>query len=207
MSLPIEERRREIEARRKVVREYLDRARERQGNLRRRYKELLLQNDGSDDRSSSDESSSRRKRRYSRGDGSEQVSYDRTNPSKSPSKDSVGGTTKGKEWDAKDSFGSSGRRRRGRGSGRNRYGSTSNPNSSAAPENSSTPYTSSSSERKSPDQQNREPVSTTSTSYVPPHRRILDRSSRAVRNADDKRRLREIKVEEDLEKMKRELGL
>jgi curved DNA-binding protein CbpA len=204
----LEERRREIEARREVVREYLDRSRERQGKLRRRYKELLLKNDGSDDRSSSDESSSGRKRRDSRGDGSEHVGYDKTNPSKSPSKDSVDGTTKGKEWDAKDSFGSSGRRRRGRGSRRNRYGSTSNPNSSSAPsENSRTPYTTSSSERKSPDQQNREPASTTSTSYVPPHRRILDRSSRAARNADDKRRLREIKVEEDLEKMKRELGL
>lgn len=209
----LEERRREIEARREVVRDYLDRARERQGKLRRKYKVLLLQNDSVHDWSSPD-SFARRKREdegssRSKGrDTSRKNSHDKDRQSNCASNNRADGKTNGKEWDARDSFGSSGRRRRGRGNRKNAYGSSSDPNSTSASSNKNATVRNSSSERKPPFQQNTDPASTASTSNVPPHRRILDnRSSRASRNADDKRRLREIKVEEDLEKMKRELGL
>lgn len=80
----------------------------------------------------------------------------------------------------------------------NDNGYTSSSSRSSGNANSSSPNNSRSTTTSStPQQYNQEP-------YVPPHRRT---QSTADRNAQDKKRLRELKVDDDFEKLKRDMGM
>lgn len=212
----LEERKREVEARKDVVGDYLDRARMRQLKLRKRYEELRAESGTRGNASSSSRSSS-----------SASGSYSSSTSSSTASSDSSGrGNQELDDDDAwkRESFGSS---RRRRGSGRSRASSTSSSTSSSSsssrgsssgPSSSSSfssndysrsstrtgsrstsTYDSSTSTSSSP--------SSSSASSLPPHRRLSTSEARYRRNEADKRRLREIKVDEEIEKMKKELGL
>ena len=225
----LEEKKRELEARKDVVGDYLDRARMRQLKLRKRLQEFK-KDSGSRDSGYDGRSDSRRgSTSGSTGDytdGTTSGNYSSTSPS-----DGTSGQEKVDDEDAwkRESFGSS---RRRRGSGRSRAsrssqsssagssasGSTSQSSSSspfssgAQGENSgskndrrSSTYASSSSPSPSPRSSSGSySQGSSSQSDIPPHRRI---TSRYERVQEDKRRLREIKVDEEIDKMKKELGL
>mmetsp|Transcript_10240 Transcript_10240/g.11881 ORF Transcript_10240/g.11881 Transcript_10240/m.11881 type:complete len:222 (+) Transcript_10240:234-899(+) len=172
-----EERRRELEVRKDVVGEYLERARARQMKLRNRYEEM---------KSEAHEADSYQSRQQDEDDGrSSQRS------SRSPNDEA--------SW-KRESFGSRGRRRGVRNATRsttpNSYSSQSSKTSSSSTKTSST------------DNFARRPTTTTSRTTenlnLPPHRRI---TSRYERDAEDKRRLRELKVDEEIDRMRKELGL
>jgi len=197
----LEERKGEIEARQKVVRNYLNKANARRIKLRKRYEDL---------RSSRDTSRSSRTTSDSVGDGASSSSSE--NDQKNDS-----------SW-KRESFGSNGRRRR-RGSGAGRSTSSS-PYSSSSSEaySSRSSRTSSTTESESIWTETRKRSSTgrtassTNTSQsnsstsrtnkndgnIPPHRRL---TAPYLSPDAEKKRLREIKVEEKIDEMKRELGL
>lgn len=212
----LEERRRELEARKEVVGDYLDRARMRQLKLRKRVEELRRDNDTS--------SGGKTRSQQSTGAGGNNGSESSTRSSSSSytSADSSVGAekTSGDDSWKRESFGSSGRRR---GSGRSRASSRPSSRYTTSPQNSE-PSTSTSNKsyssasgtntsgREKYARATSNPASSTSStedrssqSNLPPHRRLT--SSRYERNEADKRRLREIKVDEEIDKMKKELGL
>jgi hypothetical protein len=229
----LEEKKRELEARKEVVADYLDRARMRQLKLRKRLEEIR----GSADdgygsrRSSSSSASGSGSSSGSSNSSAGSTSGTRTNTSSSSSSSNAGNSEdKKKDEDAwkKESFGSS--RRRG-GSGRSRSqrdsssGTDSGTSGSASQPSSGSSY--SSGTQGSNSNSNRErsntyasasspspsPPPSSAGSYgqrsndqanVPPHRRLTSRNAQV---RDDKRRLREIKVDEEIDKMKKELGL
>jgi len=216
---------RELEARKDVVGDYLDRARMRQLKLRKRLEELKTDSGRYDNRSSSTNEN------FARGStaGTAAGNYSSTSSS--------GGTSSQEKADdenawKRESFGS-GRRRRG--SGRSRASQTSQSNSSSSSTGSSasestsqstssspfssgaqgansgvnsdrrsSTYASSSSAPSSKRSSGTYSQDSSSQSNVPPHRRL---TSRYERVQDDKRRLSEIKVDEEIDKMKKELGL
>ncbi len=194
----IEEQRREIKARKDIVEEYLGHAKLRLVKLKRRYDELRI-------------GETRSSRTY-QGSEQENTSNTRRNSSKSNNKEEA--------W--KNEGFSSSSRSRGRGRARtrsqassaaNRQSSTYNSPSDTAT-SSSDPYSSTSnysylftkspynSTRRNASQQRR--TSKTSESMLPPHRRI---TSQVEEDMESKRRLREIKVDEEIDKLKKEMGL
>jgi len=201
----LEERKGEIEARQKVVRNYLNKANARRIKLRKRFEDL---------RSSRDTSRSSRTTSDSVGGEPPPTSSSSENDQK-----------KDTSW-KRESFGSNGRRRR-RGSGAGRSTSSS-PYSSSSSEaySSRSSRTSSTTASESPWNETRKRSSTgrTATSVntsqsnsstsasrtnenngnIPPHRRL---TAPYLSPDAEKRRLREIKVEEKIDEMKRELGL
>ena len=217
-----------VQARVSVVQEYLKKARKRLLALRTRYKDLIArgQNDfkaggGSRTRSSSrstvwkDATERTPNDDFSRRSSSEQqpgASRSRAETNTSTRTSSAGDKNDEDAWKS-DSFGSFGRGR-GRGSSsRRRTGRASTSQSTTTNDSRTQSYSSSSSSSES----TRPPSSSTtssrsrssaqsspsqsSTSQVPPHRRTYTSYS------DDKRRLREIKVDEEFDKLKKELGI
>ena len=192
--LSLEERIDELQARNKVAEGYLKKARNRLLALQTRYKQLIVYGDND-----------------SRAGGSSQrgdTSWDNTNPRADSSFRSSRTAEKSSEdsWD--DGFGSFGR---GRGSSRRRASRRqSTVDSSAASSSSAGSSTSgrssSSNRRDEKPSQSRQPSSSGSQSYEPPHRRTTFSSTYSQRE-DDNRRLRELKVEEEFDKLKRDLGL
>ncbi len=195
----------ELRARKRVVENYIQKARKRLLALQTRYKELVVQ--GENDPKAGGTSRSPRA----------DTSY--TSPPPPPPRASSSSATSSQNnnnsedsW-KEESFGSFGR---GRGSSRRRaqrntsYESSSSSSTSAGSASSSF-YSSSSPSQSSyaAPESNRStspstPASTPdSHDYIPPHRRTQASSS----TQEDKRRLREIKVDEEFEKLKRDLGL
>lgn len=190
--MELEETMEELRARKRIVENYIQKARKRLLALQTRYKVLVTQG-ANDPKATGGRRSSRTTR------------VEDTTSYQSPSSASQQTTTSTNAEDSwkDESFGSFGR---GRGSSRRRAqrnayettsstssGSSSSPNSASSSNNNAsyeTPSRSSSSFENT-------------SSYVPPHRRTQASTS----TQDDKRRLRELKVDEEFEKLKRELGL
>ena len=212
--LEIDERLEELNAREKVVEGYLKKARKRLLQLQTRYKEMIVH--GQDDVRA--RSASSRTWNTSRSSQSTTAAADSSRSSTASSESPSAGSSSrhadpADAW-KDDSFGSFGRRR---GSGRRRSSaSTSSTRSETSPGSSSSASStrdaasaSSSSYAKSPSQSSStsRTASSTSTNYdLPPHRRIMSDTS-GSRNDRDLRRLRELKVDEEFEKLKKELGL
>lgn len=170
----LDENKREVEARKDVVGDYLLRAKIRQMKLRKRYEELKQDTVG--DRSKNSTTS------VNNADKSNGRSYETS---------SEQNTVEEGSWRTQ-SFGSG--RRRGRSRAPNEYSDSSKKASSPR------------SDQKESDTNvgNYSARPSKQTSNVPPHRRI---ASSFKQQAEDKRRLREIKVDEEIDKMKKELGL
>jgi len=235
----LEEKMRELEARKEVVADYLDRARMRQLKLRKRLEEIRMDSASADDgygsrrSSSASGGSSGSSGSSSSGSTSGSTSSTRTNASSSSS-NAGSSQDKTNDEDAwkKESFGSS----RRRGSGRSRSQSSQRASSSAdsstsgsgpasqpssgssyssgsqAQGSKSNSYGGRSSTYASASSSSPSPPPSSAGSYgqtndqtnIPPHRRL---TSRYAQVQEDKRRLREIKVDEEIDKMKKELGL
>ena len=209
--MELQERMDELQARQTVVEGYMQRAKKRLVALQTRYKELLVRgtpNDRRGGQSSSQAASSWED--VKRESSSESATSRRSTPSSSDPDEA---------W-KDEGFGSFGR---GSGSSRRRaprrttgtdVGSPSRA-SSTTTENSSSSWSSSrsgssTSQSESPSRQASRATDESTTRvvsqqdpYVPPHRR----KSAFVQQQDDQRRLREIKVDEEFDKLKKELGL
>ncbi|CAB9520398.1 ATP binding to DnaK triggers the release of the substrate protein [Seminavis robusta] len=206
--IALEEKIAECEARKGVVEKYLRRARKRLLALQTRYKQLIV--GGANDNKAGGRSRSRDRGR------SETVSTTSSTSSRQTGSSS-GGNNEGEDSWKSQGFGSNGR---GRGSGRRRAArSTSaandtnqSPSSSASSPRWTTtnesPSSAPSSERvQSSSSSGSSTYSSSSSSSsseynVPPHRR-----SRSNQDQDDKERLRQLKVDDEFEKLKKELGL
>ena len=216
--LDMEEKLAEMQARKKVVEGYLTKARKRLVVLQTRYKELITS--GSDDS-------------YARGRGGEynsSSSYSAT----SPSGGSTGTTTTSssdtnvneEDSQKREGFGSSpygrgsSRRRRSRqtessstssdsgnrgvDSGAQRESTTSESYNSNTSSRQPSSNDSMNDRTRTTDYRSDVPRQTSpSTSQVPPHRRKSNYDSYMD---DDKKRLRELKVDEEFDKLKKELG-
>lgn len=217
-----EERLEEVLARKKVVEGYVTKAKGRLLRLQTKYKELRA-NERSSSSSSSSSSTS-----------SSDFSNERANPSSPPPPPGNGAyssdTNTSTEKDIDDSWKREGfgTRGRGRGRGRKRASTTSTTNASrsSTATSSSNNYSSSSSSTTSntttnpnppPSPPNPAPPSSqtkqasdklrtnlTEWQTTPPHRRT---SSQKNSMMEDKKRLRELQVEDEFEKLKKELGL
>ena len=194
--MELEESLDELRARKRVAENYIQKARKRLLALQTRYKALVVQ--GANDPKAGGSSS-----RNTRGD-----TASTSNPPPSSSSTNRDSDTTAEEESWKDeSFGSFGR---GRGSSRRRaQRSTYESASTTAPGSASSSSSSSSSYNTNNASSNPSRSSTpassipSSSTYIPPHRRTQASSS----TQDDQRRLREIKVDEEFEKLKRDLGL
>jgi len=227
--LQIEERIEELQARRKVAESYTKKARKRLLALQTRYKQMIVNGDNdpvaggrSRSYSSSWDSESSPKNEPS----SRSSSYSSSSSSSSQRTSSASSTSTDRNddssWKADEGFGSFGR---GRGSSRRRVrreGETSSPSGStsssssyrASPDNNASASSpsgsrSNASESKWQSTSSSSPSSSSSSSssstYVPPHRRSP--SFAASQIEQDKQRLRELKVDEEFDKLKKELGL
>ena len=220
--IELEEKGAELKARKEVVGGYLDRARKRLLKLQTRYKDLKSYGGSSSSRSSSrsswqdvrDEASTYERKSYT----SSSSSYGST-ASNSETTPTDGSTTDsdGDAW-MNEGFGS-GRGGR-RGSGRRRASSRSRarvdsnpPPPSPAPSPPPPPSTQTAS-RRSTSRSSRRPNTPSSSSVVstsnysndvPPHRRTS--GSYRNRQEEDRKRMQEIKVDEEFDKLKKELGL
>lgn len=228
-----EEQLEELTARQTVVQGYLKRARKRLLQLQTRYKEMIMQ--GQDDtraRRRSERTATTNSNNNNNNNGAGSSTSSSTSQSTSSSSSSTASYNRPKHdkpedaW-KDDSFGSFGRR----GSGRRRSSSSSNSNRKTDSTSTTSPSSSSSSSSNNnnsssngstasrssyssnSNSQTTRPTretlvntssSTSANNNVPPHRR----SSADNRNAqNDLRRLRELKVDEEFEKLKKELGL
>lgn len=208
--LDFEEKVDELEARKKVVQGYLKKARKRLLALQTKYKELIVSREN-------DIQAQGRSSKTSSHDGSGSTSSPYSTSSSSPSRNSSteskqgssGGTDSEEDAWKNQGFGSNGHR----GSGRRRRG----PTSTQGTASTSTPRTKANAgTRPQPPHQDYSKSTTqksTSDSQmvgnslweppVPPHRR----TSAPSQSQDDKRRLRELKVDDEFEKLKKELGM
>jgi DnaJ domain len=211
--LALQERLDELQARQSVVQGYQSRARRRLVALQTRYKELVVS--GQDDArargkapgggpapprgstTTSDSSGSGTSQRQSSSPSPAPADTDAPTPS----------TSSGESW-KEEGFGSFGR---GRGSSGRRRASASTSDSSSARTSSSSSSpgpdkvgASAASSRSPPPPPRSATTTRTSTNAVPPHRRT---SSSYADKVENERRLREIKVDEEFDKLKRELGL
>mmetsp|Transcript_26656 Transcript_26656/g.40012 ORF Transcript_26656/g.40012 Transcript_26656/m.40012 type:complete len:479 (-) Transcript_26656:233-1669(-) len=179
--MTLEEQQKEIEARMEVIDDYLQRAKQRQMKLRRRRDELRVE--------SYSENTTQQNRNA-------QSSQSRNTSTANEEEDST--------W-KRESFGSGGRRR-----GRSRASSSSSPPNSSTYAKSPYSYNRDTSAKRQSSSYSQATVTTPRNTYssdtanLPPHRRV---TSRTERNLEDKRRLREIKVDEEIDQMKKDLGL
>lgn len=189
--IALQERADELKARRDVVNGYIQKARKRLLALQTRYKELIVrgQNDlkaGGRIRTNGNSESRSHKSSY----GTQQDTSSSTNAS--PRRRHEGANDAWKD----DTFGSFGR---GRGSSRRRSRRDADSEKSSSFSSSSNSPNGSRREEVSPDKS----TSTVPTdrSNAPPHRRTI------AQERDDNRKLRELKVKEEFDKLKKELGL
>lgn len=194
-----------LEAQQKVVDGYIEKARKRLLSLQTRYKDLIV-NGKQDDRkarSSWDEirneaSSSRRTATRSEPAASPNKEPASSSPSESWKSEGFGSYGRGR--------GSSRRRRRQQNTSTNASSSESTRSSSySRPRDNDPPkrtqnYETASSRRTS----DRSSTGTTPSYATPPHRRA---GSSYAQKLEDQRRLREIKVEEEFDQLKKDLGL
>ena len=203
----LQERVEELQARKKVVDNYISKARKRLLALQPRYKQLIVKGDNDPQaggRSRSDTGSYD----YQQSRWNEQSSRD----TEASPRASTGSSSNEDAW-KDEGFGSFGR---GRGSSRRRSSSRRRTTSASSEEptsassrsssSSSSPYKSSSGSTYRPSST---PPSSSSPQpsepYVPPHRR--NSSSFDSRAEEDKKRMRELQVEDEFNKLKKELGM
>lgn len=175
--------------RRQILEGYLKSARRRLVALQTRYKELLTQENGE------------RRRSYSAGTEAGYSSNPKTDP---PSPSPTSESNDDKESWKQEGFGSYGRGRRGR-RGRSR------PSPSTGSSSSETSYSATASPSRSPASPSPTRPSASqpreNTSITPPHRRTSTSSSGSSWKEEDRRRMRELKVDDAFEQLKKELGL
>ncbi|KAL7548094.1 hypothetical protein ACHAWF_011381 [Thalassiosira exigua] len=211
--LDIEERVAELKAREKVVKGYLKKGKKRLIRLRERYKELMVEGRGGRGYGGASQGGSRRSGR-SQDTGSYRQASEPAPPASSSAPassapSSAPSSSSSNSWRNEGFSGSYGRR-----SSSSRRSSRRNRGSEKADEPSTTSAASdrmNRQQRSPPDagQQGRVPDRGNSApqpyeAWVPPHRRT---QSSAERVAEDKKRLRDLKVEDDFEKLKREMGM
>lgn len=200
--LALEERMDELEARKKVVQGYIKKARKRLLAIQTRYKDLIV--GGANDSRAGGRSSS-----TASWGSTSSSSYSTSTSSVSDSTaPGPSGSTPNDEYAWKNQgFGSTGRRGSGR---RRRDPTTSSQTGSTAqtppPPRQEVPRTTPSRPSESATRSTTSSLPTGNSSWeppVPPHRRTTAPSQAQ----DDKRRLRELQVNDEFEKLKKELGL
>ncbi|KAL9190909.1 hypothetical protein ACHAXT_000615 [Thalassiosira profunda] len=215
--LDLEERVAELKAREKVVKGYLKKGKKRLIRLRERYKELMVEGRGGRGYGSSSGSGRETGRSYTGGSASKaspQSSEESTysSPTSAPAYAEGSSSSKWRNEGFSSSYGrrssSSRRSRRGRDATADEPASSSaarerpnqqqqrQPSRDAYGSRGSSSARTSSSRTNTPTPQN-EP-------WVPPHRRT---QSSAERAAQDKKRLRELKVDDEFDRLKRDMGM
>jgi len=232
--LDFEERSAELKAREKVVKGYVKKCKKRLIRLRERYKELMVEGRGGrgyGSRSSGDSASGARSNSSgssSRSNSSSRASQpapsasSTTSTSPTPTSAPAPASSSSKSW-RDEGFSSSygGRSSSGRRSSRRSRETTNADEPAAAKEQQSSQqqqrrgnenvYSSSSGRSSRSDSNASKTTSSSSKStpqpyepWLPPHRRTQSSADRA---AQDKKQLRELKVDDDFEKLKREMGM
>lgn len=218
--LDLEERIAELKAREKVVKGYLKKGRSRLVQLRERYKELMVQGRGGRGYDSGRTSSGRSNERSATASGTSSSSSSSTSsrapsspsptPTPSPptsSSSSSGSTGSSSSWRNEGFSGSyGGRSSSGRRSSRRRSGAGSSDTDETPTREEPTqqPKESVYGSSSSSSVRSNESSGTTTEPWTPPHRRT---SSSAERVAEEKRRLRELQVDDEFEALKREMGM
>lgn len=210
-SLELRERSDELQAQKGVVENYLKRARSRLSKLQVRYKEQIVTGGSSARNSASRSESSARPSTGSYNSDVQSSKSTSRSASESTGTKSQSSVNSEETW-KEEGFGSFGGR--SRGSSRRRSQQTPTPQSTAYDAASVTPPRPSSSEpyEKQSASSYSSRDSTVSNldatgSYVPPHRRSATSRSFERTIEEEKRRLREIKVDEAFDQLKRDLGL
>ena len=221
--LDLEERIAELKAREKVVKGYLKKGRNRLVRLRERYKELMVEGRGgrgysnrsSSSRSSASSSSTGASSSYSAPTASTTPSPSPPPPPPSPSSSA----SSDKNWRTEgfsSSYGRSSSGRRSSRGNRRRSARVDEPSESSATNQQQQQQQQRGSEAYSSNRSNGTTNSSTTSSssssstpkqyepWVPPHRRT---TSSAEAAAKDKKRLRELQVDDEFEKLKREMGM
>jgi hypothetical protein len=203
--IDLEERIAELKAREKVVSGYLKKGRSRLVRLRERYKELVVQGRGG--RGYDTNRSTSNSRKDATGRTASSTSYEST-PSTSPSS-SASSSTESKSWRT-EGFGGAGRRSSSSRRSSRRSGVASENDSDnkyqSSPNQERKTTQQSSLDESSSGSYNADRSTLTSSrteSWTPPHRRT---QSTTQQIAEEKRRLRELKVDDEFEKLKREMG-
>ena len=230
--LDLEERIAELKAREKVVKGYLKKGRNRLVRLRERYKELMVEGRGGrgyGSRSSSSQSSaSSSSSSYSSSSSGPSSSYRAPNPTTQPPPSPSppppapsSSTSSDKNWRSEgfsSSYGRSSSGRRSSRGNRRRSAGVDEPSESTATNQQQSnqqqqrPASETYSNKGSSASNSSSSGSSRSTSlppkqyepWVPPHRRTTSSSEAA---AQDKKRLRELQVDDEFEKLKREMGM
>mmetsp|Transcript_17123 Transcript_17123/g.39650 ORF Transcript_17123/g.39650 Transcript_17123/m.39650 type:complete len:533 (-) Transcript_17123:4193-5791(-) len=205
----------EVQARLPIVENYLKQARKRSIALQTRYKELIVGGQKAPSSNSGESVWDEIKREASSSGGSggsSSSSYSsrttRTTNSAGAGGRSTTGSSRNDDDDKdawkSDSFGSFGRGRgsRGRGSRSRSSQRTASSSSSSSSYTSSSTRTNPTRPTSAPSSPRTQPSPRTVDPQVPPHRRPTGSSF-----DEDKRRLRELKVDEEFDKLKKELGL
>ena len=215
--LDVEERIAELKAREKVVKGYVKKTKKRLISLRERYKEMVV--DGRGGRGYGSSSTSSRSSQPSYSDSAyipPQPSYSppAASPTPSPSSRTRGSTSSGStssnSW-RNEGFSGGRRSSSSRSSRRGRERQTGNTSNQQQQQSSSGPsrsggYSSTSSNRSTSSSGSGSAQSTPRKyePYVPPHRRSRSSVDTA---AQDKKRLRELEVDDEFDKLKREMGM
>jgi len=220
--LDLEERIAELEAREKVVKGYLKKGKKRLIKLRERYKQLMVEGRGGRGYSNSSSSTSSSSKRTSTSN-----TYSKSPEPPAPSPTSSSTTTSTSTSSSSSSSSSANWRNEGFSSS---YGRRSSGSRRSSRRDRSATNRDDSTERKEYQQQQQQKSSQNydrSTSvggsgsrsssssntkatpqqyepWVPPHRRTTSSTEQA---AQDKKRLRELKVDDDFERLKKEMGM
>lgn len=211
--LDIDERIAELKAREKVVKGYVKKTKKRLISLRERYKEMVVEGRGGRGYGSSSASSRSSQSSYS------DSAYTPPQPSYSPpaasptssSSSTSRRSTSSNSW-RNEGFSGSRRSSRSRSSRRGREREAGSPSSQEQQQSSSGPsrsggYSSSRSSNESSSSSGSGSARSTPQNYepyVPPHRRSRSSTDTA---AQEKKRLRELEVDDEFDKLKREMGL
>lgn len=198
--IALEEREAECQARKGVVENYLQRGRKRLLALQTRYKELIV----------GGQNNSRAGGRSTRQSWNPEADARSTSTGNSNSR-RASSSDPGDAWKT-EGFGSNGRsrgsgRRRSSRSSQTRSEQSTSSSSASSSQYQSTDYFSQETQRQSNSYSSSRSTpppypQTTTDNYVPPHRRTS-----CYQAKDDTERLRQLKVEDEFEKLKRDLGL
>ena len=215
--LDIDERIAELKAREKVVKGYVKKTKKRLISLRERYKEMVVEGRGGRGYGSSASSRSNQSSYSDSAYKPPQPSYSPPGASPTPSSSSSSsssssrGSTSSNNW-RNEGFSGSRRSSRSRSSRRGREREAESTSSQRQRQSSSGPsrsggYSTSRSSNRSSSSSGSDSARSTPQNYepyVPPHRRSQSSTESA---AQQKKRLRELEVDDEFDKLKREMGL
>ncbi|KAL3823681.1 hypothetical protein ACHAXA_007252 [Cyclostephanos tholiformis] len=218
--LDIEERIAELKARNDVVKGYLKKGKKRLIRLRERYKELMVKGRGGrgygGSASSSGFSSSSSSSRSGPAQPPPSTAQATSNPTSAPESSntkswrnegftgSYGRTSSGGRRGNRRSQGQASSDDRSTGANRSPTNSPNQPHQQGTDENASGTSTSSSNDARTTTIGGSDKFTPQFEPWVPPHRRT---QSTTERDVQVKKRLRELKVDDDFEKLKREMGM